>query len=989
MAGAQEYLFSHMGVKEGLNEENINGLQQDKKGFIWIATHNALQRYDGQRFLTFRSKRKQPGAIPEPGIRSLLSDSKNRLWLITGRTRVGYFDVDRFIYHEVPVRASKEILEKSDGAVYMDASGNIMLVLVGKGIYTFNEAANEFAEKYTTVQLPPNWKIIHLWQHAPSKIFWMGCDSGLVKYDPVKQQLSYRGHNPGNDPYIKQFEKVRTAVSTYMDNTKRLWVTYWPAHGMFIESYRPGEAVYDWRETLTKSVGAYFEMHGVTEMKDGSIWLAGPGLLGKLNEKTNRVEVLKKDDPGEFSIRYDRIGQLMEDREKNIWISTDKGVYRFNPSAQIFKTVFNRLPGANSNTKADVTDILQTSGGEILVSTWGAGVFTYDKNFNPIHSKIAPRNYPSEEGMVWCMAERKNKDVWRGSQDGYLYIYHAQTNRIEKLQPAEIEKSTIRQVAEDTKGNMWLGTQRGYLVKWDNKNGQFSIAHKFKSIIVKIYVDNKGDLWVCTSSAGLFRLNNDGQILYNYTATSDKNALLENGPSDIIQYNDSLYCIANDGLSILNIKKNEIKHLTVDEGLPSTKISNLVKDKEGFVWMTCASGVASFNPLNGKLSGYNSTDGIHTNAFSLASNEMLNDGRIVFGTSHDMLAFDPFAAGGTATEVPKVEITGITVGNKPLDTDSVSKLNELRLTYDQNSISIQLATLSFQNIFIIHYKMDGIDKEWKVADKSNTAVYSYLPPGEYLFQVACKKADGTVDKVNTIKIRITAPFWKTWWFFGGLALIGLLIVYLLDKQRIDRMKAEEDIRTSIAGNLHQEVNTTLQNIHVLSEIAGMKADKNPEQSKDYIHEIKQKSRNMVTALNDVLWSIDPANDSMEKNIDRMKELAASLKAKYNTDINVQVDDNVKKLRLDMKKRHEFISIYKLSITTLAEQMMAEQVIVQLDYVKNMLSLKIYSTAANILKGSNTVIRNINEMRERAAAVNAVLDIQSDEKNTGIVLTMKV
>lgn len=989
-AQTRQYLFSYIGSKDGLNEQSVNGIQQDKKGFIWIATHNALQRYDGQRFLTFRSKRNQPGAIPEPAIRNVMMDAKNRLWLICGRTRIGYFDVDRFTFHEVPIRYPKEILEKSDGGIYLDAAGNLMLVLVGKGIFTYNEAANEMAEKYTTVKLPPNWKIFHLWQHAPSKIYWMGCDSGLVKYDPAKQTLSYRGHNADNDPYIQQFESVNTAVNTFMDNTKRLWMTYWSPQGMFIKSFRPGEKPVNWIDNLHKSLhGLYYEMFGITELKDGTIFMSGQNIFGKLNDRTGNIDIIKDNLPGEYSIRYDRINQLLEDKEKNLWIATDKGLFRLNLAAQIFRSVNNRLPYKDSLHTADVTDILQLSNGDILVSTWGGGIFSYDKYFNAIPSRIAPGNIPTDEGMVWCMTERKDHDVWRGSQNGYLYIYHAKSGKTEKMQPAEIEKSTIRQISEDTKGNMWLGTQRGYLVKWNAQTKKFSVVQKFKSIVSRIYVDFKGDIWVCTASAGLYRLNDEGKILFNYRADESNRSLLENGCSDIIQYNDSLYCIANDGLVILNINRNEIRHMTVDEGLPSTKISNLVKDKEGFVWMTCAYGIASYNPLNSKLSAYNATDGVHTTAFSLASSAVLNDGRIVFGTNHDLLLFDPFKAGGTIESIPKVEITGISIHNTAVNTDSVSRLDALKLSYQQNSLTIQLATLSYQNIFIIHYKMEGLDKEWKVADKSKTAVYNYLPPGEYLFQVACKKADGSFEKMNTLKIVIAAPFWRTWWFYGTLALGVLLVVYWLDKERISRMKREEDIRSSIAGNLHQEVNTTLQNINVLSEIAGMKAEKQPEQSKDYIHEIKQKSRNMVTALNDVLWSIDPANDSMEKNIDRMRELAESLKNKFNTEIEVHVESKVNRLNLDMKKRHEFISIYKLSITTLAEHMKAANTTVHLDYIKGVLYLKIHSRVSNIYKGNNTVIKNIHEMQERAASVAASLDIQSDDRNTSIVLSLKV
>ena len=125
-------------------------------------------------------------------------------------------------------------------------------------------------------------------------------------------------------------------------------------------------------------------------------------------------------------------------------------------------------------------------------------------------------------------------------------------------------------------------------------------------------------------------------------------------------------------------------------------------------------------------------------------------------------------------------------------------------------------------------------------------------------------------------IVVNPPFWKTWWFFCLLALLIAAVFYWLDQQRVNKLVALQNVRTEIAGNLHEEVNTTLNNINLLSEMARIKADKDVDRSKEYIDQISDKSHNMIIAMDDILWTIDPRNDSMEKSLLRMMEFADAL-----------------------------------------------------------------------------------------------------------------
>jgi glucose-6-phosphate-specific signal transduction histidine kinase len=178
-------------------------------------------------------------------------------------------------------------------------------------------------------------------------------------------------------------------------------------------------------------------------------------------------------------------------------------------------------------------------------------------------------------------------------------------------------------------------------------------------------------------------------------------------------------------------------------------------------------------------------------------------------------------------------------------------------------------------------------------------------------------AEGSIDDVvSRMEIRIIPPFWKSWWFFSLLIILAGLLFYWFDRERMQRKEAIQKMRSNIADNLHSEVNTALNNINILSEMARLKADKDTEKSKEYIEQIHTKSHNMIIAMDDMLWSLDPGNDSMEKTTDRMREYIEALKNRYGVNIDIAVDKRVETLPLNMKLRHDAFLVFKEGIKNL-------------------------------------------------------------------------
>ncbi|MBS1566317.1 MAG: hypothetical protein JST39_18185, partial [Bacteroidetes bacterium] len=465
----------------------------------------------------------------------------------------------------------------------------------------------------------------------------------------------------------------------------------------------------------------------------------------------------------EYSIRFDYVRSVFEDREHNLWVCTNKGLYRFNPSAMMFHTILNRRLGNNRVFASDVTDFLETQDGHILISTWGAGIFSYDKNFNPVKLNYVSGHLLDLGYSFWAMYQRPNGDIWYGKQDGSVYISHPSTGKVEEIKDPSFN-GTIRQIEADKYGNIWLGSQGGGIIKYDTGTRKFARLQKFGSFVWRLYPDPDGNIWAGTRSNGLYKISStDGSIMEHFGSIGPPGkALTTECIYDILKLNDSIYVVACEGLNILNTRTHSFTYFTTDNGLPSNVVKSVIKDSTGTLWCTTEGGLCAVNLDRHVAVTFTPIDGIRTRSFNEASCGTLSDGRIVFGTYHDAIVFSPREIMHASDKAPPdITLTGITLMNKSLKMDSVNKLRVLELSHDATSLIIQFSSLNYLNDYAIFYKMEGLGEDWKPS-RSNEVVYSHLPPGTYKFQVYCKDGGAMVSKnITELRIKVKAPFWQT------------------------------------------------------------------------------------------------------------------------------------------------------------------------------------------------------------------------------------
>jgi signal transduction histidine kinase/ligand-binding sensor domain-containing protein len=986
----------HYGTSNGLSSNEVSNVVQDETGYMWIGTNNGLQRFDGIRYKTFRSRKDDSTSLPNNYITQILLDRKNNLWLITSDQKVGIFDTQNFTYREVKVKVTNQSFLNHGKKLISDEDGNLFLLFIDAGFLTWNKNKQEFSAEKNFIPIPDDWMIRDIIQEPGTKKYWLGTRTGMAVYDLQTKQLSYSKHNTQKIQFIEALGNIAEPAGFLIDKKSRFWFFSWHA-GMpliYIYDLKKSEVILK-NYNLGDLVQKYFEIGGFLEQKNGTVWVRGLSVFGRYIEKEKQFQLVYNGYENEQSISYTRVDMLFEDREENMWVATNtNGLYQFNPSSQFFTNVrqINRLNGRPG--EGSVMSFIETRKKTMFVGTWSDGLYELDQNYKVVATDIHGLEI---NPFAWCLSlSPDSSTIWMGAQPGFYAI--DQTTRVATFHnPSVLQNRTVRQIVQDKYRNLWIGTQSIGLFKWTAANGKKNFdagVAQFKSIpitqILKIFIDKNGYIWVGTSGFGLYVIDpsNDKVILHFGTDEPRERKLTWNGVPAILQYDDSTMAIAANAIFLYNTRQQKImNYIKLPEAIPAT-IASMEKDKNGYLWISTTNGIMRLNPKNRIFIQFDRSDGIVNDYFIIAASYVRSDGKLMFGADNQFVVFNPEQVKINAP-APDVIITGFKLKNRSLLVDSLLNRDRIELAPDENSITIEFSGLSYSGTYSISYQLEGMDKVWMRSDKTNQAVYSYLPPGRYTFMARSEDAEGHPSKnITRFAIYVKPPFWKTWWFLGlsVFAFIGLL--FWLDKLRMQKLRATESIRTRIATSLTEDMSNSLSSINISSELAKTKVDYDRERTKEYIAQISDTSNRMVQAMYDMVWSIDPKNDTMFHTIERMKSFAVETESLFDIDIVFDIDKAAADLKLDMAHRYELLSVFKEAISNVIKHASARHVQVSLRLKNSKFFMLIEDDGKGFDPGKAAMGRGINDMKRRAEAVRASLYIES-EKNTGTIVKLEM
>ncbi|NCU03352.1 MAG: hypothetical protein GXC73_05135 [Chitinophagaceae bacterium] len=926
------YAFNRITTEDGLGLQSnvIYSIYQDSRGFIWVGSSNGVQRFDGGKFVTFDPDGTKGDPLPSVAVNQVLRADSSSMWLAAYSIhQVGIFNPSTYTYRVVPLKTAKPLPARSEFRMWQDSYGNTYVNVHHYGkILKYDKVLDAFTENTPLNNLPKNWKATFNALHDKAKKqYWIVSDSGLCVYDEVTKQMWSRLYNPANLALLNNHAVQKNVSDIYIDKERRHWVFNWGNDQHFYCFDATGKYPLNDTAGLNGVNTSYAELRSFYETSNGTLWIYGLANLYALEKGENAMnkgfQLYRTQYLDNYGIRYGSVNQLYEDRDGVLWIATDQGLYYTSSfSADVINMYLSNIPGYYS-----VTDLVELQNGDYWLSTWGKGVITLSKNFKPyptpLYKAMPSMDAVAQNGykLTWSMCQQKKTGkVFIGCQSGYMMIYDPATGKTEYQRPPVFDERTIRYIVEDKQNNLWFGTQAGRIVKYDGKDYKIILDLGVGAIIYKILIDSRGWAWVATHDKGVYAINGaTGKVEQHYTADESNAALFANTCRDLEQLNDSIIYASTEALNIINTKTKTVRQVTSRDGLPSNSIKRLRLDWSGYLWIITDKGLARYDHKRERFTNYGRKDGVMLGESADKADFICSEGYLMFTGINSLLFFKPDAF-KRSTPPPDVILTDFLLGSEYQLLDSLQQLPEVRLQPHQNNFMISFACLDFKNRekFIYYYKMEGLHKDWIRADRLSVP-FTAMSPGHYTFQVKAESLDGLMSKnISTLKIFVKPPFWQTKWFISLLLLIVALVAYSMHRLRLHRYFAVEKIRNRVARDLHDDMGSTLSTINILSSMAKAKLNTDTMKTAEYINKISDNSQRMMEAMDDIVWAIKPANDTMQKVVARMREFATNVFEAKDIELEFKAGEEVNDAKIDMEGRRDFFLIFKEAVNNAAK-----------------------------------------------------------------------
>ena len=953
--------FNALTINDGLSQGMVVCILQDRYGFMWFATLDGLNRYDGYKFTVYRHDPQDKTSITKSFVKSLFEDSQGRLWIGTVSGGLDLFDRETETFtHIDQIRGNGT--DSSEGTVNNiaeDIHGNIWVHVSDRlNKITINENEKSPVKKFLIqqVQVPFKSDASILTITKTGHVYFANSRDGVLYKlnDEKKGNWSIAFNLNPHPPRLHQNGSLLYRIVQLIEDKTNAKFYVFHDGGVTRFDERTGTEERTFRNASFKIYDS--PLRGTLD-KSGIVWFSGLGNLSLFDTRTGELKIASALD-NTFSRTLSGTYSIFIDRSGLLWIGTaGYGLLKRNTRSESFHHT-----GSSSNYS-----IKELPNGKIVLGNAKVVREVFDRSagtFVDVSGKSEVRDL--NNFLLRRVATDKSGD-WYAESDKLRYqhkildqatYYHVPF--VSNSEYTELIQCTVK----DLSGNIWLGTTEGLAhfsladKRWSvfkNKpNDQNSLS---SNVIFSLCLDPlqpKKYLWVGTSGGGLNRMD---------MATGA--------------------CIA----------------YTTKDGLPNNVVYGILNDDDGNLWMSTNKGLSCFNPSKQSFQNFDHKDGLQSNEFNRGAYTRTKDGWLFFGGVNGFNYFSPREILKNTT-APRIVITGMKIRNQTVPvqtqgsplTKSIYLTEKLTLPYTQNFISLEFASLDFTNPEKNRYqfRLQGFDKDWINSGTSNNATYTNLDPGTYTFEVQGSNNDGTWNKKETsLQLIILPPWYMTWWFRSAVVVTLIAVGYILYKYRLSQAAKLQSIRDRIAGDLHDEVGSNLSNIYIFSNVAQQKAAANGETS-PLLQKITDYTQQSMEAMNDIVWMINTRNDRFENIMVRMRTLAAEFTETSDCSLHLHFDESLNNVKLNMEERKNFYLIYKEAINNTAKYAGCKSLWVEMKLNQNTVTLKIIDNGkgfdmANIAKGNGMF-----NMKKRAEMLKGALTvISSVGEGTTVNLSFKV
>ncbi|HSJ67748.1 MAG TPA: two-component regulator propeller domain-containing protein, partial [Anditalea sp.] len=874
--------------------------------------------------------------------------------------------------------------------LWIDSKGNVFLILDRHRILHYDKVKKVFTETNSPIRQPAGYKINSVYEDVSTGYYWLTCLEGLAVYDSKRDQIYTMDHNPLNLPNLSNPEYTTNTIYL-IDSQRNHWLIYWHPDQKFI-IYNEKLGLYSKDGATLENQGYdYRQINGVLETNSGEIWYYGVNSLYCYNSQSRTFEFLRNE-----YLRHKEIYQIYEDREGSLWLASDEGIYYYTDNSPDISYTFFTEKNPN-HIFLDIKEIKIKKNGKVnyWIASWGRGTLILDENLKEIPNTSLYENIDKNPEILqpWAIAQHKETGlVWVGGQRGWLQIADPNTFKNNFYNFPIFGNSTIRTISEDSKGNLWFTTHKGDLIKYyagkPIVNESFEMVNLLHALPYAALVDQNNRIWICTSGKGIICLDlNTGKEIFQL----DDSKLSSNRQEKIAQLNDSIFFFGYDLLNAYNAKSGTNRILSYSDGLISNDILNMQVDMDGYLWIFTTKGICRYNYYQNSFTHYGQKDGFGLLEMDGYGGTLTEDGRIFFTGYSSLVAFNPTQF-NSSIKPDRPTLTSIKLFDNYLFVDSLNTQDKRTFSHDKNSLTFYFSTLNFinQDKLKYFYKLSGIDPVWRYGGQSNIAVYTLLPAGNYTLEFRSENEEGISSPVGSFIFQINPPYYETWWFRMTIALIVLIILVIMYRLRINRILAVMNVRNRVARDLHDDMGSTLSTINILSAMAKTKLNVDPVKTSEYISKISDNSQRMMEAMDDIVWSIKPQNDSMDKIIARMREFATNALEAKDIEFSFEIDEEVYKIKLPMDSRRDLFLIFKEAVNNLAKYSNTNKAVIQFTMKNGKLLMNVRDYGLGFDLGHADTGNGLSNMQKRAQNMKAKLNIISKHmEGTDVMLAVDI
>ena len=803
--------YQRISIESGLSQSTVNHILQDSRGFLWFATQDGLNKYDGYTFSVFNHNPQDARTLPDSNAVALAEDREGHLWI--GMIAGGLVEFEpssgNMVQYRHDPRNPASLLNDRVTRLYMDRKGRLWVGTNG-GLDLFNPSTRGFrhfvhsardsnslsADQISSIAedhhgnlwvgtidglnlLDPETGAARRYRHITGDAFslpdnavtavcedreqviWVGTQGGLAHLNSDNNGFIRHAHDAGSATSL-----VNDSIGTlYIDRSGRLWIGTMDGR---LDRYDRSSGEFE-HYPLDKTQFPNLqggEILSILEDSSGSMWV-GTGQDGiiKINLQEKPFYVHRHDPANQNSLISNSVRGVCEDASGGIWIGTFSGLSYYDPMSGSYQRFEKRGNDPDWLSSNRVYTVYCGRDNYVWIGTQDAGLFRFDRKTRKF------TRYPGDPDdtnsilgtRIQAILTDRSGILWVGTSEGLTSLDPAK-GRYTRYRHApgdsgSLDDADVRAIYEDPSGGMWIGTRSGGLNQLDRQTGTFtryldrarsSGGAQIKGIF-SIHRDGRGEMWLGTRGAGVFRFDPASGKAQNFSEA---------------------------------------------DGLPNNIVYGLLEDDAGMLWLSTNRGLAKLDPTNGRIKKYDVTDGLQGNEFNFAAFCRTRNGTFYFGGTNGLSVFRP-ADIRDDPHVPRIVITDFRLYNRSvragqngdgrtLLTRNISETSGLTLSYKDTMVSFEFAALHYvhpeKNEYA--YMLEGFDSGWISAGKRRFATYTNLPPGDYVFRVKGSNCDGVWNEEGaSLKIRITPAFYSTAWFRGSLLLFGGLLIFLVIRVR--------------------------------------------------------------------------------------------------------------------------------------------------------------------------------------------------------------